>query len=365
LNIEKFRNINELYGREVGDKVLKEVANYLKNLNSNNYRIAADNFAILLNNKKSAKKILDKILKEFDDTYYYVEENLEFQISFNAAISDKQPLLKIAEIAMHYIKKNKRVKVIEYNEKLDNSKEIEENIKKSTTLSVAIQNNGIIPYFQPIVDLKTGNIVKYEVLARINNNGKIESIFPYLDIAKENRIYKEITKIIIEKSFNKLYNKNINFSINLSIEDILDVEIICFLKNKFKEYKGIEKYLTFEILESEAVNDYKQIEKFVKLMKMKNIEFAIDDFGSGYSNFSHIVNLDIDYIKIDGSLIKNIDTDKVSRDIVELIASFAKKQNIKTIAEFVHNKKVLNIIKQLDIDCVQGFYLYKSSPKII
>ncbi|GAX86970.1 conserved hypothetical protein [Lebetimonas natsushimae] len=362
LNIEKFRNINELYGREAGDKVLKEVADYLKNLNINSYRIVADNFAILLNSKEDAKNILNKIFKEFDEIYYYIDKNLKFQISFNAAISDMKPLLKTAEIAMHHIKKNKRVRVIKYIPKLDNSKEIEENIKKSTILSEAISEDKIIPYFQPIVDVKTGEIVKYEVLARIDNKGKIESIFPYLEIAKENRVYKEITKTVITKSFNIFYGKNIPFSINLSIEDILDVDIICFLKNKLKEYKGIEKYLTFEILESEAIKDYKQIEKFVKLMKMKDIEFAIDDFGSGYSNFTHIVNLDIDYIKIDGSLIKNINKDRVSKEIVELISLFAKRENIKTIAEFVHNKEVFDILKKLGIDCAQGFYLYEPLP---
>jgi EAL domain-containing protein (putative c-di-GMP-specific phosphodiesterase class I) len=100
-------------------------------------------------------------------------------------------------------------------------------------------------------------------------------------------------------------------------------------------------------------------------MKMKDIAFAIDDFGSGYSNFAHIVNLDIDYIKIDGSLIKNIDKDNTSKDIVELLSLFTKKENIKTIAEFVYNKEVLDVVKEIGIDYVQGFYLYKPLPKPI
>jgi diguanylate cyclase (GGDEF)-like protein len=220
LNIEKFRNINNLYGRDVGDKVLKAVANYLRKLNLNVYRINADNFSILLNNKKEAMEYLNKIFKHFENNFYEINENLKIQISFNAALSSVKPLLKTAEIAIYYIKKNKRIRFIEYNEKLDNSYEIKENIKKSIVLNYAIKNNKIIPYFQPIVEIKTGKIVKYEVLARIDNNGKIESIFPYLEIAKENRLYSEITKSIISKSFEIFYNKNISFSINLSIEDI-------------------------------------------------------------------------------------------------------------------------------------------------
>jgi diguanylate cyclase (GGDEF)-like protein len=362
LNIEKFRNINNLYGRDVGDKVLKTVANYLRKLNLNVYRINADNFSILLNNKKEAMEYLNKIFKHFENNFYEINENLKIQISFNAALSSVKPLLKTAEIAIYYIKKNKRIRFIEYNEKLDNSYEIKENIKKSIVLNYAIKNNKIIPYFQPIVEIKTGKIVKYEVLARIENNGKIESIFPYLEIAKENKVYKEITKAIISKSFEIFYKKNIAFSVNLSIDDILDVDIINFLRKKLKEYKGIEKYLTFEILEGEAIKDYHRIEKFVKLMKKRDIKFAIDDFGSGYSNFAHVMNLDIDFIKIDGSLIKNIDRDKVSKEIVELLSLFAKKENIKTIAEFVHNETVFEIVKKIGIDCAQGFYLYEPLP---
>jgi diguanylate cyclase (GGDEF)-like protein len=363
LNIDGFKNINDLYGRETGDKILMEVADYLKKLDKNVYRIVADNFAILSKDKNSVETYIKTIMNTFNHVNYSVDEKLDFQISLSAAISEKKPLLKTAEIALHYVKQNKRLKFIEYNDNLDNSEKIKRNIKKSTILSNAINNNRIIPYFQPIVDVKTGAILKYEVLARIDNNGKIESIFPYLEIAKENRMYREITKIIISKSFEMLYNKNIYFSVNLSIEDILDAEIICFLRKKFREFKGIEKYLTFEILESEAVKDYKQVERFIKLMKMKNISFAIDDFGSGYSNLSHIVNLDIDFIKIDGSLIKNIDKDSVSKTVVELVGLFAKRENIKTIAEFVHNKEVFEIVKNLGIDCAQGFYLYEPLSK--
>ncbi|WP_024787601.1 EAL domain-containing protein [Lebetimonas sp. JH369] len=365
LNIDGFKNINDLYGRERGDKILMEVADFLKKLDKNVYRIVADNFAILSKDKNLVETYVKTIMNTFEYVNYSVDEKLDFQISLSAAISEKKPLLKTAEIALHYIKQNKRLKFIEYNDNLDNSEKIKRNIKKSTILSNAINNNRIIPYFQPIVDVKTDKIIKYEVLARIDNNGKIESIFPYLEIAKENRMYREITKIIISKAFEMLYNKNIYFSVNLSIEDILDAEIIWFLRKKFREFKGIEKYLTFEILESEAVKDYKQVEKFIKLMKMKNISFAIDDFGSGYSNFAHIINLDIDFIKIDGSLIKNIDKDSVSKTVVELVGLFAKRENIKTIAEFVHNKEVFEIVKNLGIDYVQGYYLYEPLPEPI
>jgi EAL domain-containing protein (putative c-di-GMP-specific phosphodiesterase class I) len=127
----------------------------------------------------------------------------------------------------------------------------------------------------------------------------------------------------------------------------------------------LDDRVTFEMLESEAIIDYDSIERFITKVKRKGAKIAIDDFGSGYSNFAHILNLDVDYIKIDGSLIKNIDKDKNSFKIVKLLVQFAKESNIKTVAEFIENEKILNIVKDLGVDYGQGYYLGKPSPELI
>jgi c-di-GMP phosphodiesterase len=135
-----------------------------------------------------------------------------------------------------------------------------------------------------------------------------------------------------------------------------------FIKSKLIN-KSISSRVIFEIVESEGIDNFEEVSLFINEMKSFGCKIAIDDFGTGYSNFEYLMKLNVDYIKIDGSFIKNIDTCKQSLIITELILTFAKKQNIKTIAEFVHSKNVLDKISQLGIDYSQGYYL--GEPKEI
>ena len=115
----------------------------------------------------------------------------------------------------------------------------------------------------------------------------------------------------------------------------------------------------FEILESEGIENYQEVISFINQIKSLGARIAIDDFGTGYSNFEHLLRLDVDYIKIDGSLIKNIVTDDKHRLIVETIVSFAKRIGIKTVAEFVSDEKILQTIKEIGISCAQGYHIGK------
>ena len=120
--------------------------------------------------------------------------------------------------------------------------------------------------------------------------------------------------------------------------------------------------VVFEILESEGIKSYTEVSEFFKEIKKLGGRIAIDDFGSGYSNFEYILKLDVDFIKIDGSLIKNIDKDLYSQVIVETIINFAKKLGIRTVAEYVHSEEVYEMAKNLEIDYCQGYYLSPPKP---
>ncbi len=123
------------------------------------------------------------------------------------------------------------------------------------------------------------------------------------------------------------------------------------------EKTNTAKQITFEIVESEGIESFTEVSNFIKKVKKLGCKIAIDDFGTGYSNFEYIIKLDVDYIKIDGSLIKNINTDNNLYLTVQTIVGFAKALKIKTVAEFVHNEEVLNCVKNLDIDYSQGFFI--------
>jgi len=368
VNIDKFKYINNYYGTKIGDKLLKHVATILQELLQHKtgirlYRLDADNFGILIENSTYCG-LEEKIFEYFDKNEIDVGE-FQFKISVSIAYTDTRPLLENASIALKRVKNSSRVKFLHYSQAIDNKENILQNILKTKTLYKALENGRLTPYFQGIVDVKTRKIVKYEVLSRVlHEDGKVESIFPYLQIAKDNRLYSKITKTILEKSVQLFREKGTPFNINFSIEDIMDDSIIEQLYTIAKEEPAIMQQITFEILESESINDYKIIKNFIKEMKSFGAKVAIDDFGSGYSNFEHLINLDIDYIKIDGSLIKNIHEDENAYNIVKLINTFAHESGIETVAEFVENEAIFIVLQKLGVDYAQGYHFSVPSDKI-
>jgi len=230
----------------------------------------------------------------------------------------------------------------------------------------AIENEKILLYYQPIFNNKTLEIEKYEVLFRIEDeNGNIVSPGDILSVIKETKYYRYLTEKIITKALETLEKyKDVRFSINISYEDIADD----YIKNRVIlnkcSNKNLKNRLVFEILESESIKDFKNVREFVENIRKCDIKFAIDDFGSGYSNFLYLAELKPDYLKIDGSLIRDIHKKEELRKIVETINCFAHSQGIKTIAEFVHSDEVFNIVKEIGIDYSQGFYLGKPSPEV-
>ena len=369
VNINGFKHYNDFYGNQMGDHILRETARRLQkiiphHLQAKFYRIGGDDFGILIDEelpideRTFAKNIVDHFSKN-----KIVFKSIDLFISVSVGMTRKRPLLETADMALKYVKKHSNLNFFLYDEKLGFFQEVRENIRRSKTLKEAIEQQSIIPYFQPIVHIPTGQIVKYEALARIKNaKGVYESIYKYLPIAKEIKLYDDITKQIIQKSFDLAYKTKKAISINLSMNDIENPRLLSFLGTMFDKYPGISKRLTFEILESETLKDYNTVRDFISIIKGQGCKVAIDDFGSGYSNFAHIFNLNVDYIKIDGSLIENLPTDKNARLVVSTIQFLAKKAGIETIAEFVHSKEVFDIVKELGITYAQGYYLGEPSP---
>ena len=168
----------------------------------------------------------------------------------------------------------------------------------------------MISYYQPINNNKNGKIEKYECLVRmIDIDGKIINPINFLDISQKIRLYNQITTIVIKKSFNLFNNTDYEFSINLSIKDILNHETYNFIKNILAQNPDIARRVIFEILEVEGISNYDIMADFIDYIKKMGCKIAIDDFGSGYSNFDHIIKLRVNYIKIDSSIIKNLDKD--------------------------------------------------------
>jgi EAL domain-containing protein (putative c-di-GMP-specific phosphodiesterase class I) len=224
----------------------------------------------------------------------------------------------------------------------------------------AIQNNNIVSYFQPIVNNDTMEIEKYESLVRlINDEGKPLSPYFFLDVAKESGHYRKITQIVLKNSFDMLRKTDKEISINLSALDIENVYLRNEIINLVTQYMDQAHRIVFELLEDEQVKDFEVVKDFISLLKTFGVQIAIDDFGAGVSNFERLLDYQPDILKIDACLIKNIDKDKYSRDVVETIQLFAWKQKIKTVAEFVETPEILQVVKDIGITHTQGYLLGK------
>lgn len=241
-----------------------------------------------------------------------------------------------------------------------------ENLHTINMIKNALHHNKIISYFQPIVNSITGEIDKYESLVRLEkNNGKILSPFFFLDISKTGKYYHQITEVVIKNSFEALRKTDKEISINLSTLDIEDVELRNNIITQLTMNTDVASRLVFELLEDEEVHDFDIIKDFISLIKMFGVKIAIDDFGAGHSNFERLLGFQPDILKLDGSLIKDIDTNQYSRDVVETIKLFADKQGIKTVAEFVSSKGVFDIVKEIGIDYLQGYHLGEPTATLV
>lgn len=365
LNINQFGEINDLYGHKFGDEILKVLSKIIKMLLKEDYfvyRLYSDEFAILANNKSKNEFIKEiKFICDEISSYPIKIRNKEIYIQLSQGISfeNKEDLINTADMVKRYSKKNKNIYV--YDKNLEIEKIYEKSILWTSKLKKALENDRIIPYYQPIFNLKTNKIEKYEALVRLKDeNGDIISPFYFLDIAKKSKQYIRLTRRIIKKSFEYFKDKDFEFSINLTIEDIKNKNLSSFILEKLQEL-NIASKVVFELVESEGIDNFEEVNEFIDKVKELGCKIAIDDFGSGYSNFEYLIKLNADYIKIDGSLIKDILINKNNQEIVITIIDFAKRQGFKTIAEFVSSKEIFEKVMELGIDYAQGYYI--SEPK--
>ncbi len=383
-NVDCFQEINDFYGTEVGDLILKELAYRLKGLNLGIpyrlYKMHADEYTILIDRESEIKELeywgiyfSEEIMANpiiYKETEIYINVSVGIGIA-RGETTDRGKLdigreaLRNADMALKRAKVSRK-KYIVYQDYMEIVKEYENNILWTKRLKNAIKDDRIVPYFQPILNNHTGNVEKYECLMRmIDVNGNIIAPLNFLNTAKKARLYRYLTKMMIEKSFLFFKSNDIEFSLNISLDDIMDEKTIGYLYEQLKSNRDIARRAVFELLETENIENYKEVIEFISYVKNLGCKIAIDDFGTGYSNFSHLIHMQIDYIKIDSSLIKNINNDKNSQVITKTIANFARELGLETISEFVHSKEVYDKCLEIGIDYSQGYYLGEPKNRLV
>ena len=369
LNINNFSYINTAYGFDVGDKLLQQVANILqKNFQTETIsRLNADEFALLFDGKINIEKMILDIKEHFYLEEIYIDTiRLHISFSYGIAFGSKY-LLRNSALALKRAKERGKNNYYIYNqaESSMNSEKREAFIKANNMLHVALQRDEVVPFFQGIYNNKTNEIVKFEALVRIVQGNTIISPCEFLESAKLSGLLPEITKTMIVKTFEIMQSNSYIFSINITEEDLTQNYLFDFLEEQCLYYKIKQERIILEILEGISSNGKKNHLRQLTNLKEKGYSIAIDDFGTQYSNFERVLDLEIDYLKIDAKYIKNIDTNKKSYEIVSAIIFFAKNANIPCVAEFVHNEEVQKVVKELEIDYSQGFYFSEPTPEPI
>jgi diguanylate cyclase (GGDEF)-like protein len=368
LDIDEFSTINDLFGEKNGDMILSELAKSLSRhfdiSEYKVYRIEADKFAIVTINKNKNVNEFYNLCQLFADkietnSLYINDAEIDINITIGIAKGDGQMAFKYSQRVINYAR-NKLQRIMIYNESFNIQESFEENIKWVKQVKIGFKDNLFKAYFQEIVDTKTQEIYKYEALIRyITHDGKEIAPIKFLDVAKKTKLYPNIIKIVINDAFKLIKEKNKRVSVNVSFDDIANPETTSFVYEILELNKEYTHLLEFEILESEEISDFNEVTLFIDSVKKFNCSVGVDDFGAGYSNFNLLTLLDIDFVKIDGSLIENITTSKDLEIIVSTIANFSKEFGVKTVAEYVSSKEIYEKIKELGIDYCQGYYFNK------
>lgn len=358
-DIKNLRNVNNLYGKNTGDLVLRNLVLHMSKYSKENklvlYKINFDIIAVTTENGISDKefiKIVSNMQEILNKTNY--GHNIYINIQMGIVLHEDK-LLEKAIFVLDYIRDNNKYIEI-YSPELKLEENVKENLFWIKKVKKAISSDNIVPYFQPIYNNKIEKFDKFETLIRLcDENGNIFSPGIFLDIAKKAKIYRQLTKIMIDKTFNVFADKNYAFSINLTVDDILDIDMRTYIINKLKNFPN-HKNVIFELVETEGIKNFSEVKSFIDEIKLYGAKLAIDDFGTGYSNLLYLIKLDIDILKIDGSIIKKIAYDNSSLFITKTILYLTKSMEIDTVAEYVENKDIYEKIKALGIDYSQGYY---------
>lgn len=357
VNVDGFKEINEIFGADLGDIILKEIAYKLKHsfIHGRVYRLNGDVFVVIFT--PSAEQTLEDLLLSLhhhlvnDRLPQFDDHDVEFNVTIVATL-EREKILSRLEMTM-LTAKSKRLNVLCYREEFDYAQMYRSNLHITHEIRTAIEQDRVRPVFQAIRDLATGEVTHYECLIRIEEPDGHMMPATFLTIAQKSKLYPELMKVMLRKSFEAFADSKLNFSINLSYEDIISEDVqqtIIGLLNQDNASRVI-----FEILESEGIENYPEVSRFITEVKSRGCKIAIDDFGTGYSNFEHVLKLHVDYIKLDGSLIQGLLQNGDAAYIVESIVYFSKRVGVKVIAEFVSEPALIDKVKALNIDYAQGY----------
>jgi diguanylate cyclase (GGDEF)-like protein len=362
IDVTNFRFINEIYGEKCGDEILKELAYRLSSLFPGRvYRLYSDDFALMLEGEEFSEKRLREALGSIEAKPFHCN-GLEVSVSLTAGVcigrEGSEKLINHAEVALNEAREQNRKVVILKESELP-KQTYRRNLELLKELQSALKENRILLLYQPILNNSTDRVERFEALVRIKTkNGEILRPNEFLPIAVRAKLYHELSRQVITRALADFRELPFGVSINLGYPDITSKETKATITETLSRFPNPHR-VTFEILESYSIESYQQVREFIKEVKKLGCSIAVDDFGAGFSNLKHLIELQVDYLKIDGSIISRLLKDKEAQVLCEAIVSLAQELKVKTVAEFVSSEELLRKVKELKVDYSQGNFIGK------
>ena len=380
IDIVAFDDINILYGFEIGTNIVTKVQAIInetlksveksgllgkhgvKTLSYELFHVYADKLCLFIKNDFN-HRLLDLIIHQLSakisNHKFAISENTHIHLNatFGATKADGYVSLLYAEKALQEAKKSHSSYIFYDSYSLNKNEHIINKVYE--TLLDNIKEETVTPYFQAIFDVENSTVpYKYESLMRLlDSDGQALEPEGFMVKSKEYRLYTQLMSNMIDKVFDVMQKHDVSITLNLSYLDINNIELCDTLMKKVKQMKNGSR-LTIEIVESEQIKDFEQVMEFIVTLKKSGVLVAIDDFGCGFSNFDTIMNLDIDYVKLDGSLVSKIHNKKY-RMILENIVNICHDLGIKTVAEYISDDSIMQLAKSVGVDYLQGYHLHK------
>ena len=377
LDLDSFKYVNDTLGHQIGDVLLKTVANELVKIIRDTdtvARIGGDEFAVLMPEIdaegacQAAQKISDH-LRDLTIPGVVVSTSTGIALfpEHGTIISD---LLANADIAMYQAKEYGQGSWHMFSKAEQVRERIEQKVLWKQRIENALINDGYILHYQPIVNVMSGDIKHYEVLLRMRDaSGKLRLPGTFISVAEKTGQIHAIDHWVLRTAINNLKilsrkNPDLSFSINLSAHAFMDSELLTVLNDSLKSTRIQAEKLVFELTETAALADFSAACEMMNTIRGLGCKFALDDFGVGFSSFYYLKQLPVDYVKIDGSFIKDLPENELDQILVKAISTIAKGFGIKTIAECVENGRTLQLLRDYGVDMAQGYHIGRASSQL-
>ncbi len=373
-DLDQFKYINDTRGHEAGDAILAQIAQRLRQVIRGEDligRFGGDEFLVFVSDVGSdtAERIAQKLMRDvrecppaFSGVSFNVNCSIGIAMATEMSMYAPEELVSQADLACRQAKSEGRNRIIHFRSDGLALESIRSDVEWQEKLEAALKNDNLVLYYQPIMSLADGSIGHYEVLLRMNDNGKLCYPNAFLPAAVRFGLMQEVDYWVITKAFSVLAElretrPEIRFSINITGSTLIDGSLVDFVKERLAEFSLSASAVIFEITEQVAIGSFSEASQQILELRTLGCEFAVDDFGTGYSSLSYLKRLPVQYIKIDGAFIQRLAVNRVDQAIVRAIAEIARIMKKRTIAEFVGDEETLTLIREMGIDYGQGFHI--------